>query len=620
MTDSLHTIQEQILSVLRGGEILFIVPPFAPTGNPVLGVHLLQSVAQEAGYKTEILYLNVLLSAVIGIERFEYISFPPFGLSWRMLPERLFARSAYGLPPLGKSPEQCLDEALSVSGTRRHHKMFYAAEEFDLEDYWVIENTCYAFVNEAIAAIASRQYKIIGCTQREGQTNCSIALLQELKRVAPDTLTLIGGTNCKAELAHGIASLSPAIDYVFSGESEHSFGRFLQRYTDGQLPSHRIITGNPTNDLDQLPLPDYACFFQQTECFRGKDALKQVTLSYETSRGCWWGEKQKCRFCSEHDYFRQKSPAKVLEDVKQMGFQYQDTGIFMCDIVMPQSYQQAVYPQLIKENTAPAIYYQAKANLALHDLITLKKAGVEQFTIGIEAFSSGLLKHMNKGVSARQNLQLLRHARSLGMYIDWLLLWGFPGDRLEYYQETLKLLPLIRHFQPPIALMHLCLVRFSSYFQQPEEHGIRNIRPWAVYHSIYPEGTDIDHLAYWFSGEYACEAHEHQHVIEQIAKEIFAWQQAWETTHLIIVPFNECYVLMDNREGKESKQEVLEYRQVKEIMTPGIYSASDHQQWAIEKKWGVVVDLWYVPLITTLPELLLQFEEERDVSSEPATT
>ena len=39
---------------------------------------------------------------------------------------------------------------------------------------------------------------------------------------------------------------------------------------------------------------------------------------------------------------------------------------------------------------------------------------------------------MKKGVGARQNLVLLRSARSLGMDVRWNLLWGFPGDRFRF--------------------------------------------------------------------------------------------------------------------------------------------------------------------------------------------
>ncbi len=242
----LNHIKKHILSVLKGGDILFIVPPFITTNYPILGVHILQFLAEERKYKTEILYLNMLLASAIGIERFEYISFPPLELMWRMLNERLFARSAYGLPPLGKSPEYCLDEAMSTSGDRQHYNnLLYESDEFNIEEYLEEEKICNALVNETVAAIGSLNYKMIGCTSRVGQTNCSIALLNGIKSIRPDIITLIGGADCKGEMAQGIASLSSAIDYIFSGESELSFCNFLQSYSTGELPSERIIRGKP---------------------------------------------------------------------------------------------------------------------------------------------------------------------------------------------------------------------------------------------------------------------------------------------------------------------------------------------------------------------------------------
>ena len=45
-------------------------------------------------------------------------------------------------------------------------------------------------------------------------------------------------------------------------------------------------------------------------------------------------------------------------------------------------------------------------------------------------------KLMDKGVSARQHINLLRNARTVGVGLTWNLLYEFPGDRVEYYQET----------------------------------------------------------------------------------------------------------------------------------------------------------------------------------------
>jgi ribosomal peptide maturation radical SAM protein 1 len=603
-------MKEQILSALKGGDILLIVPPFTIIESPLLGVHILQALAVEQGYKTEILYLNVLLASTIGPERFSYIAFPPLELHWEMLAERLFARSAYGLSPLGKSPGSYSDEVMSISGNKEHHiKMFYKSNPFDRDTFLEIEEVCYSFVNEAAAVIASLNYKITGFTQMEGQTNCSIALLNGIKSIRPGIVTLTGGANCNGELAQGIASLSDSIDYIFSGESEISFRDFLEGYSMGKFPSGRIIPGKPVMDLDSLPLPDYTCFFHQTKCFLGKDALEQTAVSYETSRGCWWGEKQRCNFCSENHVFRQKTAGKVLDDLKQIRRHYQTRKIFMCDAVMPLSYHKEIFPRLLEEKEFLNIYYLSKANLNLHDLINLKKVKVDQFTIGIESFSAGLLELMNKGLTVRQNLQFLRNARSVGLYLDWLLLWGLPGDKAKHYEETLDLLPLIRHLQPPVTFLHMLLARFSPYVEKARDFHIINLRPWAVYNMIYPEWADVNKLAGWFAGDYPCEAHEHPQLIEKIVEEVDLWKTVWKTTYLVMVPFNDCYLILDNRDGRGKKQHVLDYRKAKEVMTLCPYNESEYRQWAVEEKLGARVDSWYVPLVTASPELLLQFEE-----------
>lgn len=605
----LSHIKEKIVSVLKGGDILLIVPPFTTVRNPLMGVHILQSLAAKRGYKAEILYLNVLLTPMIGDELTDQLTHSPFEVLYNMISERLFARVAYDFPALGITPEYCTDEAMSVSGSKHHHTMFYNSVDFELDEYLEIENICSAFVDEAIPAIASLNYKIIGCTQRVGQTNCSIALLNGIKCLQPDVVTITGGSNCSGEMAQGIASLTDSIDYIFSGESESSFCRFLESYSKCTLPSQRIILGEPLKELDSLALPDYTCFIEQTECFRGKDALPYISLIYETSRGCWWGEKQACRFCSEEKAFRQKTARKTLEDLKQICRQYQPEGIYMSDVSMPLSFHEEVFPKLVeREKELPRLYYQFKSNLQLPDLINLKKANVGLGTVGIEAISAGLLKLMNKGITGWQNVKFLRCTRSVKLHVDWLLLWGFPGDKIEYYQETLDILPLIRHLQPPITLMHVFLTRFSPYFSNAKDFKITNLRPWAVYDMIFPDWAEKDKLASWFIGDYPCEAHENPQLIKAISEEVVLWKKLWRTTRLVMVPFQDYYIIFDNRDIVGNKQTVIDACKAKEIMKTSVYNESEYQKWALTEKYGVLMDSWYVPLVTASPELLQQFE------------
>ena len=111
--NQVQNIRDHLLSALAGGDMLLIVPPVVTTRTSIVGPHILQAVARQRGYTVDVLYLDLLLASIIGVERYESIS---YGQPFRMLGERLFARSAYGLPPLGKSPELCDNPARSIFG------------------------------------------------------------------------------------------------------------------------------------------------------------------------------------------------------------------------------------------------------------------------------------------------------------------------------------------------------------------------------------------------------------------------------------------------------------------------------------------------------------------------
>ncbi|UCH92961.1 MAG: hypothetical protein JSV88_22075 [Candidatus Aminicenantes bacterium] len=164
MNHQLNDSIERILSVIGKGDILFIVPPFSRScKGAYLDPHTLHALAAKKGYKADILYLNILLASIVGVNICERMGRVP---RYWMLGERLFARSAYGLPALGESPELCWDEAMSISGNDRHHvKMFYDTENFFHQpSYLKLEEICYLFIDEVVKVIASLHYKIIWCS------------------------------------------------------------------------------------------------------------------------------------------------------------------------------------------------------------------------------------------------------------------------------------------------------------------------------------------------------------------------------------------------------------------------------------------------------------------------
>lgn len=615
----MHTIDdvhELLSNTLKGGDILFVVPPFS-SYTPSLGVHLLQNIAQEKNYKVEILYLDLLLASIIGFELSKTLGGLDLFQYWSMLNERLFARKAYGLPALGHRPELITNEELSARGEREHISFFTRNNEANLDFFYEIEQTCFDFIDKVSEFIAAQSYGMIAYTVNLGQTNCSIALMNEIKKLQPEVVTIVGGANCKGDMSEGMLSLSQHIDYVFSDESEDTFTTFLDNYRTGSLPKRRtIFAGKPIKSLDQMPLPDYQSYIKQFTLFLKDASLTPPYLFYETSRGCVWGKKSKCAFCSrvfDGIPVRHKSPEKVLSDLQALHELYPDKTIFITDDHMPLPYYNELLPKLSEQSNTPKVCYYLLSNVNLKQMMALKAANIDQINPGLEAMSTRLLKLLRKGTPGRNTVLFLRNARSVGIQTHWNFLWGIPKDTIEPYETYLEILPLIHHFQPPVTFNRIHLERHSVYYEDPDSFGIQNMQPYEVYHMIFPSWANLDKLAFAFMGEYPSESLEQKEVIEKIDAEINAWRDNWNTTLLVIEKHAKGYKIYDYRGNIGKKEQyVIDEKTAIDVMNPRRYKAKTNRNidWAIEQKLGIVLDEWYVPLIIAKPKLLLEFEEK----------
>ena len=599
-------LHSHILSATSQGDALLIVPPFGATDDVPNGPHVLQSLSRRHGHRCDILYLNLLLAADMGVECYAEVNSAP---EFWMLAERLTCRCAYGLPPLGRMAESTADESEAVKGAALHAQMFYdTAQPFDFAKYLAMEAQAHAFFNEAISIISRLSYSVIGCTAVTGQVNGSVALLSGIKRRRPEVITIIGGANCEGDMAKGIASLTDDIDYIFSGESELSFLEFLRARKENRLPDRRIINGSVISDLSELPMPDYTDYFEQYRQFLGPDdRVKRIW--YETSRGCWWAEKSKCTFCGiPRNAVRRKKPDQIVKELVSIQEKYRLPLVHIADNSMPPSFDKTLLPLLEGRDDTPDIGYQARATLSLKALIRLRQAKVCALLPGIETFSSRLLKSMRKGTLCRHNVLLLRNAASVGIYLDWGMLWGFPGDTATDYEDTLRLIPLLRHLQPPKKFYPMVLMRFSPYLETPATYGIRHVRPWNAVEHVYPEWANKENLTTYYFGEFSSEGIERPDLIRAIADELALWRRQWTESALTMTYTDGAFVVHDTRPIREPQHHVLRDRQAEEIMSCERYQESQQQHWATENKLGILIDDWYVPLVTAPPQLLLMFE------------
>ncbi|MBW2257298.1 MAG: RiPP maturation radical SAM C-methyltransferase, partial [Deltaproteobacteria bacterium] len=485
---------------LPDADCLLVVPPLAHLTWPALGVHLLQACAREAGFRVAILYMNAAYADRVGPVAYAGLCNAP--VHW-LLGERLFARAAHGAPPLGYRTEDFLASVEAHNARVEKVAIRYVdhlsdssgvpieggESRFPLEDLLRYEDLAITIAERLAAAIAARRYPIVGVTTTFDQTSAGIALLQRVKAARPETITVMGGANCDGPMAEGVRSLTDAVDILFSGESEGTFVAFLRAWRAGTPPTTPVIHGAPCKDLDALPTPSFASYFDQLPAGLGDTP---TWVLYETSRGCWWGAKQHCTFCGLNAMgmaFREKSPARVVTELREILAEAPTYRVCMTDNIMPHRYHASLIPRLPADLPDIRIFYEQKANLTLSQVKKLFDAGCRSIQPGIEALDSGLLRLVRKGLLARQNVALLRYARTVGMLLKWNLLWGFPGDDAESFRRTAALLPLLRHLNPPQALAHLHLDRFSPYLEHPEAHGITDLRPLDGYGDVFPEHT-----------------------------------------------------------------------------------------------------------------------------------
>jgi ribosomal peptide maturation radical SAM protein 1 len=587
----------------RTCDALILVPPFFELRYPSLGAHVLQACARAAGFRVRAFYANLLFASHIGLSRYTTLAQAPPGT---FLGERLFARAAYGVPPLGAQADIFTLERIYATG------MAPAIYQDDLPwgayrlEVLRTEANVPAWVEAAGKYIARLGIPVIGATTTFEQTAPAIALLGAVRRRAGGVTTIIGGANCEGEMAEGIRSVAPFIDYVFSGESEHTFPELLRGLARGEPPAQRIIQGKPCDEMDAIPPLDYDDYFEQRAAYlsRSDDALVgKASLPYETSRGCWWGQKHHCTFCGlngEGMAFRSRSPDRVIDELRTLVAKYRPASVLMADNIMPYAYFSTVVPRLATELPGLNIFYEQKANLTRERLVLLKHAGIHSIQPGIESLSSELLTLMRKGTTARQNVALLRDARGVQITLAWTLLWGFPDDRPAWYEQTLAILPLLHHLQPPTGFGPLSFDRFSPYFDQPEQFGISDLRPYPGYRDFLPASAAVAKVAYHFTGTYRCAAVDAPDLMRAVNQAVRAWQASWtgrQPPELRIRSDGGGFRLVDTRGLPGSRSvEFLGAREARRLVVSEPYDDSPEQRSLIGRNLALRLDGYFVPL------------------------
>jgi magnesium-protoporphyrin IX monomethyl ester (oxidative) cyclase len=364
---------------------------------------------------------------------------------------------------------------------------------------------------------------ILGFTSMFAQNLASIAMGRLVKERSPETLVVLGGANCEAPMGTVIAQRVPTVDAVFSGPALLTFPEFVRHVHEGDLEAiHRIpgviTTANAQEprfakaigadrNVDDFFEPAYGGFVEAFDTWRTArpdNAAVKPVLYFETSRGCWWGQRSHCTFCGLNglgmDYRAMSAESARRQFAWLFDYSPWCEFFFCTDNIMPKSYPREVFPHLDTPDGS-TLFYEIKLPLSERDLAAMARAGVRRVQPGVEALSTETLKLMGKGTSAFLNLQFLKSCLRHDISPSWNLLMGFPREREEVFRKYVADLPLLTHLPPPQGAAMVRFDRFSPYHSKALEYGLK-LAPLDFYGMSYPfDRAEIEQLAYFFSDQ-----------------------------------------------------------------------------------------------------------------------
>ncbi|HEX8240496.1 MAG TPA: RiPP maturation radical SAM C-methyltransferase [Allosphingosinicella sp.] len=501
-------------------DILFVVPAFSDVHIPALGVSVLASQCQKAGFRTHVHYANLDLWEHFP-EAYSLISGAPNEL---LLGEAAFAPFAF------KGRKRAFKLALRAP---LHRGVRPNQGRADFKAVASLRAGIDRHLDRTVKAILAKKPRLVGLTSSFQQNVASLAIARRLKALCPSTPIIIGGANAEGPMGRALLEIAPQIDFVFSGEADIALPEFMKKYFAGRYKGSQFLDCGPIANMARTSAPDYSDYFarigQMPFSIRAKNRFPHY-LPFESSRGCWWGQKHHCTFCGLNGQgmaYRTKTDEAVYQELVHLHARWNETNFSAADNIIKRPSQFDLLRRLSRSGLHLSLFFETKANLSTADLLALRDAGVGAIQPGIEALATPILNKIAKGLKAPHAIGLLRDAFALEIEVYWNLFSEIPDDCDEDFAGLAELLPKLTHLRPPVGIGPIRVDRFSPYFDNPDRYLIKKLRPFHSYEVIYPPEADLERLAYHFEYERAESAGRDQKNRTAFVRAAEAWRDSW---------------------------------------------------------------------------------------------
>lgn len=321
-----------------------------------------------------------------------------------------------------------------------------------------------------IDGINWNDYLAAGFTVSLCQLTSTLYVTREIKRRFPGIRIVLGGSSVAGESGRGLAAVFHWIDFTVPGEGEKPLAGLVESIRTGDFPCggdrpamHSTGGLAPTasrkfdqlESLETLPVPDYDDYFRLLKSFSPEKRFFPV-LPAEISRGCWWQKTLKnggqgCAFCNLNTQwtgYRAKKTPQVIFELETLRRRYQLLSFAFMDNALPVKRSREIFESISATGSDFSFFGEIRASTDLETLTAMRQAGLDTVQVGIESLSSRMLQKLNKGTTAIENVEIMKHCEEIGIENRSNLIVRFPGSDANDVARTLRAIEYVQIFRP----------------------------------------------------------------------------------------------------------------------------------------------------------------------------
>ena len=365
-----------------------------------------------------------------------------------------------------------------------------------------------AVSQEFIAAVSWERVLLAGFSLCLCQLTAVLFFIKRIKALNPDLPVVVGGSMFTGDSLPRLLRAFPEIDFAVNGEGERPLSLLVGRLTrvagprvlpppgviDRKIAAHEEpVPRNQLKALSSLPIPDFTDYFTLLKSLSPDNSFFP-TLPAEMSRGCWWRRPavgktfSGCAFCNlnrQWKGYRAKKPQQVVREVDILTTRYRCLSVAFVDNLLPRTSSGEIFQKLAGLKKDLHFFCEIRADTPREWLERMKRAGVAELQIGIEALSTRLLVKLNKGITAIENLAVMKTCEELGLVNASNLILHFPGSDQEDVDETLHNLEFAQPYYP-IQCVRFWLGLGSPVWSNPVNFGLRSINNHPNWATLFP--------------------------------------------------------------------------------------------------------------------------------------